>query len=372
MAQSTRKPKGLAIGMDLGDKRTFFHIREKNRVFGEGSIKTTPGEVRRFLKRFGPSLVAFEVGTHSPWILEIAEELGHKVVVANPRRLRLISENDRKTDQADAKYLSSLGQLNPELLAPVKHITPQARADLGVLDARSALVKVRGQLIGVCRGKVKPFGARLPTCSPESFSKKALEGIPEVLKPALMPLLGIIQEMTQAIKAYDREIGKIGEENYPEVAHLQQIPGVGPLTATTFVLKVGDPGRFRRSRKLGAYIGLVPKLDQSGDRNPQLGITKAGSPTLRRLLVQAAHYILGPFGQDSDLRRYGLSLAERGGKTGKKRAVIAVARKLATVLHRMMVTGEDYAPYYNSKRLGKKKKRKEPRRGRKKGKSRAI
>ncbi len=354
MGKSTRYPGGMAIGMDLGDKRTFFHIRDKEGFYAEGSIKTTRGSVKRFLSDFGPSLVAFEVGTHSPWVKELAESLGHRTIVANPRRLRLISENDRKTDRADAKYLACLAQLNPDLLAPIHHRSRETRAAIMMLGIRDGLVQARTQLINACRGMVKPFGEKLPECSTDSFHKKALEEIPKELKPVLSPALGAIKELTERIKQMDRKLAKLVEKRYPEVAHLQQVPGVGPVTSTAFVLIVEDPYRFERSRRLGSYVGLVPKMDQSGDRNPQLGITKAGSPMLRRLLVQASHYILGPFGPDSDLRRFGLRLAERGGKNGKKKAVVATARKLAVVLHRLMITGEDYDPFYSSKRREKK------------------
>jgi transposase len=111
-----------------------------------------------------------------------------------------------------------------------------------------------------------------------------------------------------------------------------------------FLLTIEDPARFAKSREVGPYVGLVPKQDESGESSPQLGITKTGDVMLRRLLVGSAHYILGPFGEDCDLRRQGMKLAARGGKNAKRRAIVAVARKLAVLLHRLWVTGEVYQP----------------------------
>lgn len=130
---------------------------------------------------------------------------------------------------------------------------------------------------------------------------------------------------------------------------LTQVNGVGTLTALTFVLTIGEPERFQRSRTVGAYFGLRPRQRESGDHEPQLHITKAGPPLMRRLLVNCAQYILGPLGQGCDLRRFGLALAARGGKSAKKRAVVAVARKLAVLLHRLWVTGEVYEPLRNAR-----------------------
>jgi transposase len=143
-------------------------------------------------------------------------------------------------------------------------------------------------------------------------------------------------------------IEQLCQEHYPETHHLRQVSGVGPITALAYVLTLDDPDRFRKSREVAPALGLVPKRDQSGDRDPQLRITKTGDSYLRRLLVGSAQYILGPFGPDCDLRRWGLKLAQRGGKNAKKRAVVAVARKLAVLLHHLWVTGEVYDPFYHS------------------------
>jgi transposase len=201
------------------------------------------------------------------------------------------------------------------------------------------------------RGAVKSFGARLPKCSAASFHKKAAGRLPEELAPALEPVLETIASLTTKVREYDRKLEALAEESYPETRLLRQVPGVGSLTALTFVLTIEDPSRFSDSRAVGAYLGLVPGKDQSGESDPQRRISKRGDEMLRRLLVGCAHYLMGPFGEDSDLRRHGEKLAARGGRNAKKRAVVAVARKLSVLLHRLWITGEAYEPLFNAKRL---------------------
>jgi transposase len=190
----------------------------------------------------------------------------------------------------------------------------------------------------------------LPECPARTFHKRAAAHIPEALRPALEPVLEQIASLTERIRQYDRRLEAICKDHYPETELLRQVEGVGPITALTFVLTLEDPYRFEKSRSVGAYLGLVPARDQSGDRDPQKRISKEGDEMLRRLLVGSAHYILGPFGSDSDLRRHGEKIASRGGKNAKKRAAVAVARKLAVLLHRLWVSAEVYDPLYNTHR----------------------
>jgi transposase len=287
-----------------------------------------------------------EVGTHSRWASQLLKELGYDVLVANARKLRAIYHNPRKGDRADAETLARLARLDPELLSPIHHRSPEAQADLAVLRSRDAIVRCRTLLINHTRDLVKSSGSRLPSCSADSFARKVAPDIPEPLRPALAPIIDTIASLTQQIQSYDQTNEELCSERYPETRLLRAISGVGPLTALAFILTLENPDRFRRSREVGPAIGLVPRRDQSGDQDPQLRITKTGDAYLRRLLVGSAQYILGPFGPDCDLRRWGLKLAERGGKNAKKRAVVGVARKLAIVLHHLWKTGEIYDPFY--------------------------
>ena len=192
----------------------------------------------------------------------------------------------------------------------------------------------------------------MPKCPARSFHKNATEHIPEALWPALVPILEQIGSLTQRIRDYDRKLEEISKDSYPETELLRRVEGIGPLTVLTFVLTVEDPYRFEKSRSVGAYLGLVPARDPSGDRDPQKRISKEVDEMLRKLLVGSAHYIIGPFGSDSDLRRHGEKIASRGGKNAKKRAAVAVARKLAVLLHSLWVSGEVYEPLRNTHRFG--------------------
>ena len=351
MDSSKEQPK-MTVGLDLGDKYSYLCLidLENGEVVEEGRLRTTPEALRR---RFAsePSLrIAIETGTHSPWVSRLLEGCGHEVLVANARKLRLIYANKRKTDEIDAENLARLARLDPKLLYPVRHRGETSQAHMAIIRSRQALVGCRTQLVNHVRGAVKSFGARLPKCPARSFHKNAAEHIPEALWPALEPVLEQIASLTERIRDYDRRLVAISKENYPETGLLCQVEGVGPLTALTFVLTLEDPYRFEKSRWVGAYLGLVPASDQSGDRDPQKRISKEGDEMLRRLLVGSAHYVLGPFGSDSDLRRHGEKIASRGGKNAKKRAAVAVARKLSVLLHRLWVTAEVYDPLHNAHR----------------------
>jgi transposase len=146
----------------------------------------------------------------------------------------------------------------------------------------------------------------------------------------------------------DRSVGA-DEVSPGGVAEADQ--GRGHAIALTFLLTLEDPHRFRKSRDVGCYLGLQPGRRKPGESDPQMHISKEGDPYLRTLLVQGAQHILGPFGIDCDLRRLGLKRAERGERNGKKRAIIATARKLVVLLHHLWVSGEVYAPLHNSKRM---------------------
>ena len=352
MDGSKGRPK-ITAGLDLGDKYSHLCLidTQSGEVMEEGRLRTTPEAFRRrFDSEQQPLRIAIEAGTHSPWVSRVLEECGHEVLVDNPRKVRLIYTNKRKTDEIDAENLARLARLDPKLLYPLKHRGEDAQAHLAIIRSREALVGCRTQLVNHVRGAVKSFGHRLPKCPARSFHKRAAEHVPEALWPALGPILETIGSLTQRIREYDRQLETISKEHYPETDLLSQVEGVGVLTALTFVLTLEDPYRFEKSRSVGAYLGLVPASDQSGDRDPQKRISKEGDEMLRKLMVGSAHYILGPFGSDSDLRRYGEKIASRGAKNAKKRAVVAVARKLSVVLHRLWVTAEAYDPLYNTHR----------------------
>jgi transposase len=339
------------IGLDLGDKFSFITIIDpEGELVEESRLPTTKASFRRKFSALQPCRVAMEVGAHSRWASHLLKELGHNVLVANARKLRAIYHNPRKGDRADAETLARLARLDPELLSPIHHRSPQAQADLALLRSRDALVRSRTLLVNHARSIVKTSGDRLPSCSADAFATKVASAIPDSLQPALLPIVETIASLTRQIRTYDQQIERLCRDQYPDTLRLREISGIGPLTALGYILTLENPDRFRRSRQVGPAIGLVPRRDQSGDQDPQLRITKTGDPYLRQLLVNAAHYILGPFGPDCDLRRWGLKLAERGGKNAKKRAVVAVARKLAILLHHLWKTDEVYDPFFHTRK----------------------
>lgn len=336
----------LTIGIDLGDRLSHYCILTRDGdVLLEGRLQSTPAAFRAQFASFPATLIALEVGTHSRWVSSLLADMGHEVVVANASQVHLIHKSSRKTDKVDARTLARLVRLDPTLLSPVQHRSNEAQAHLCLIRARQALVASRTQLINCVRGIVKSFGERLPRCSSESFFGKTTALIPDVLRPALDPLRKQIAILSAQIQEYEKQILQVADKRFPETQALRTVPGVGPLTALSFVLTLEDSARFRKSRDVGSYLGLVPEQSQSGASAPQLGISKAGNGYLRKLLVGSAQYILGPLGPDTDLRRWGCELARRGGPNAKKRAVVAVARKLAVLLHRLWIDQAEYQPF---------------------------
>jgi transposase len=333
------------IGMDVGDKVSHYCVlNREGEIVEEARVGSTKKALEQTFGALPHSRIALEAGTHSGWMSRLLHSLGHEVIVANARQLRLISESSRKDDRTDARTLARLARADPELLRPIRHRSEQAQQHLTVIRVRAALLEARTALINAARGLVKVFGERLPACDADYLGGKQLEPLPVELRTRLRPLVEEVESLTKKIQESNREIEQIAREHYPETGLLRQVSGVGPLIALTYVLTVDDPRRFAKSRDVGCYVGLRPKRSQSGESQPQLRITKEGDRYLRAMLVQGAHYILGWRGPDTDLRRWGLHLAARGGKSAKKRAIVAVARKLAVLLHKLWTTGEVYEP----------------------------
>jgi len=338
-----------AAGVDIGDRKCDICVMNPSgEVVEETQIPTNPIAVQRFFEKTERGRVAMEVGTHSSWIDELVSSLGFEVYVANARKLRAIWDNDDKTDRTDARLLAEIVQVRPGLLRPIKHRGQEARIDLKLVHARVALVEARTKLINHVRGSVKSLGSRMPDCDAAAFHKTVSE-LPKEVGEILEPVMKQIGDLTALIKGYNKAIeNKVKED--PAASLLAQVKGVGDVIALAFVSTVEDPNRFPQTRKIGSYLGLRPRLDKSCTIDKQLRITKSGDKTLRSLLVNSAHYILGPFGPDCDLRRWGLKLTETGGKNAKKRAIVAVARKLSVLLLTLWKKGAPYDPLYQAKR----------------------
>jgi transposase len=341
----------LTIGLDLGDRNSCYCVLdEAGQIQLEQRVRTNAKGLREVFDGMPRSRVALETGTHSPWISRLLRQLGHEVIVAHARKVRLIGESRKKDDRLDAQTLARLARIDPELLCPVQHRSARAQADLTVIRARAALVRTRTALVNSARSLAKSYGERLRGCNARNMNPEKAAGLSPELQAALQPLLAALEALSEQIAEYNQRIETLAQESYPQVALLKQIKGVGTLIALTFVLTLEDPHRFRKSRDVGCYLGLQPGRRNSGQSEPQMHISKEGDPYLRTLLVQGAQHILGPFGVDCDLRRWGLRLAERGGKSGKKRAIVATARKLAVLLHHLWVSGELYELLHNRSR----------------------
>jgi transposase len=346
--------KSITIGMDMGDKKhTVCVMDSEGKILAQDDITNTSESIQKFFVKWPKAVVAMEAGTHAGWVSRLLADMDHKVLVGNPRKLRAIWDSTMKSDTRDAEMLARLARVDPQLLSPIKPRSAKTQADLAVVRTRKALVDARSSLISHARSMVKGFGCRISNCSPECFHTRLLEELVPELAPALDPLRKSIEEMSKQIRHYDKLVEQMGKESHPETQVLQTIPGVGPVTSLAFTLTLEDSSRFIKSRDVGPYIGLTPRKDQSGQQDKQLGITKAGDTLLRSLLVNCAQYIMGAFGPDSDLKRFGLKLASRGGKNAKRRAIVAVARKLAILMHRLWVTGETYDPFHQDKKKNK-------------------
>lgn len=342
----------ITVGIDLGDKKHAICVLDAGgEIIEERTITNHRESLRRLSAKYPGARVVMEVGSHSPWTSRLLKGLGHEVLVANARKLRAIYMNDRKSDNRDAEMLARIGRMDPKLLHPVAHQSEEAQRDLLEIKQRDSMVRQRVNLISTVRFTLKSLGIRVASPNTSCFARRARltlgESEPEVLA-VVEPMLGLIDAITETVKELTRRIEQMGETKYPETKRLRQITGIGPITALAFRLTIGDPERFADSRDVGAYLGLVPKRDQSGAVDKEMRISKAGDAYLRKLLVSAAQYVLGPFGPDCDLRRRGLELEARGGRGAKKKAVVAVARKLAVLMHALWRKEADYRPLRNA------------------------
>jgi transposase len=347
-ATVSKRTSSVTIGMDLGDKRhKYCVLNESGKVVKTGDIANSRGQLEAIARSYVGSRVVLECGTHSPWVSRYLEGLGMKVIVANARKTRAISENERKSDERDAELLARLGRVDPALLHPVIHGSEQAQHDMLQIKLRDALVRNRASLINAVRFTLKSLGYAVSNPSSASFHKTVGSEIPASCRVLIAPILAALEELSVRIKELETSIAQMARQRYPQAQKLQQIAGVGPITSIYFVLKIGEPARFARNRDVGAFLGLCPRRDQSGNTDKELRISKCGDRYLRRLLVNAAQYVLGPFGAPSALRDHGLRLTKEEGGTAraKKRAVVAVARKLAVLMLSLWKSQSSYQPF---------------------------
>jgi len=344
MQQASTQPVDSCFGLDLGDLSSNHCLVDgQGQIVREGTVETTREALMQLFSAVPRSRVVMEATRNTHWVRQVLKAAGHEVIVANPRQLHLISKSLRKTDRNDARILARVGRLDLELLRPVHERSDLSMQVRLVMRSRTSLVRMRTKLINLVRGSVKVFGYRMPTCTAEHFHIKARLAMPAELRETLTPLLDTLEGFGEKIKAYDRQIAQLCEQ-FPQTKVFQQVRGVGPLVSLTFLMCVEDPRRFKDSRSVGVYIGLTPGSRQSGNSDPRMRITKQGDGELRALLVTAATHIMRRSAPDTDLKRYGRRIAQSGTPRDRGRAKIAVARKLAVLLHRLWLTGEVYEP----------------------------
>jgi transposase len=342
--ETTQDQPAMTVGLDLGDRHSHYCLlNEEGEVIEEGRMQSTATAFRRHFEGEPRQRIALECGTHSPWVSRLLQTLGHQVIVANARKIPAITASQSKNDRNDAELLARFAAHDPKLLSPVRHRSLERQQDLNLIQARATLVRARTMIVNALRGLVKSAGGRLPACSTESLPVRVRASLPPALAAVALPLLEQIDLLNRQIDSMDEQIEKLADK-YPEIRVLRTVPGVGPLVASAYVLTLDRPDAAA-NRSAGAFLGLRPGQSQSGESDPQRRISKAGDGYLRSLLVQSAQYILGRFGRDSALRRWGLKLASTGGKRGKKRAIVAVARKLAVLLHSMWRSGQHFQPF---------------------------
>ena len=347
MQNATTTVPETTIGLDLGDRITHGCVLDAAaRVVERFRFPTTRAGVAQAYADRSPCRVALEVGTHSPWMSRDLQAMGHEVIVANAREVQSITRSSRKNDAADAEQLARLARSDPKLLRPIRHRGEDVQRDRALLIVRRKIVDTRMSLVSQAHGLAKAQGERLPRCRPEAFVKNVHPVADRF--PGLAALLAIVEALDAQIKQLDEELDRMCRQTYPETELLTQVPGVGPVTALTYLLTIEDPARFASSRRVGSYLGLRPKQRDSGERRSELSISKEGDGELRRLLVQCAQSVLSR-GPDSDLQRAGLRRVARGGAAAKKKAVIAVARKLAVLLHHLWKTGQVYEPLHHDR-----------------------
>jgi transposase len=338
--EAQEKPE-MTVGLDLGDRYSHYCLLNGDGdVVEQGRIQSTEAALRRHFAGEFEMRIALECGTHSPWVSRLLTTLGHQVIVANARKIPAITGSESKNDRNDAEKLARFAAYDPKLLSPLQHRSAERQLDLNLIHARATLVRARTMIVNALRGLVKSAGGRLPACSTESLPARVAQAIPPALAVVTTPLTEQIALLNTQIDGMDKQIEKLAAK-YPEIRLLRTVPGVGPIVAAAYVLTLDRPDTAS-NRSAGAFLGLRPGQSQSGDADPQKRISKTGDSCLRSLLVQSAQYILGRFGPDSELRRWGLKLAATGGKRGKKRALVAVARKLAVILHSMWRNGQSF------------------------------
>ena len=347
------------IGIDIGDRTSELCVlSDTNVVLVRGAVPTDRATIRDMFQQLKPTTVVMETGTHSAWMDRDIRACGHRVLVASARRVAQVLKDKKKNDRRDAQQLALLAAFNEEFLGVVNHRSEQAQLSLGKLKVRDHLIRARTRACNTMRGLVKSHGYRLPKVEPQRMTALAAGALPAEIQELIEPLVKVVETLNGKIEEQDKELARLAQESYPQTKYVEQIHGVGLIVSLAFVLTIDEAERFERSRDVGNYLGLTPAQDQSGESNPELRITRDGDGLMRSLLVNAAQTVMRKNSPECDLKRHGEKLAGDGGKIARKKAVVAVARKLGVLMHKLLVSKAPYNPQHNLQQMQKQEQQK--------------
>lgn len=337
----------ITIGMDLGDKKhAIVGLDAKANIVLRRWLPNDQDSLRTFFERNKGAEIGMETGTHCRWISVLATECGCKAYIGNAHKLRSIFGNTHKNDMRDAEEIANLLHENKRHFHPVM-LRDQEHQDLvQLVKMREVAMTDRTRSINAIRGMAKANGARIADCDADSFHRQlklVLMTLPDNLIRLFRPQIELLKAINATIKAYGKLIDRYRKQHFKEeCALLETIPGIGPINSTSFVAFAGDVKRFRHACDVGPYFGLTAGRDQSSDKDEPKKITKEGNKFVRHLLVNAANNIMKASAANTELKQFALRVWGERGKIAKRKAKVALARKLAVTMAAMLRNGTAY------------------------------
>lgn len=332
----------LYVGLDVSLMETSICVVDRDgTIVDEGTVLSEPKAIVRYFanKAHEVSRIGLESGPTSTWLWHELKALGFPVICIDARHAKAaLAMQVNKTDRNDAIGIARIMQTGWFREVQVKRLScHEVRA---ALNSRALLVKMNRDVENQMRGILKNFGLIIGKVGRSAFPIRVRELLEErpILERAILPLLGLREQLKAEITEFDRMFLQMTRDN-DTARRLTTVPGVGPITALTFISTIDDPARFRRSRSVGAYIGLTPKRYASGEIDRMGRISRCGDGMLRSYLYEAAGVLLTRVPKWSPIKAWGVKLAKR---IGFKKAKIAVARKLAVIMHRMWCDGTEF------------------------------
>ena len=330
------------IGIDVHKKTSQVCIGTESGELIELRISTSHEALATVFAERARARIVIEASTESEWVARWLEELGHEVIVADPNFAPMYATRSRKvkTDRRDARTLCEACRLGA--YRPAHRASDEARHRRAQIAVREALVRTRTKFISLTRALLRREGIRIRSGGTPTFVTRVEElSLPAHLSLEVAPLLAMLEPLTGQIRAADKRLSKLVEDD-EVVARLCTVPGIGPVTAVTFVAVVDRVARFQSAAQVRAYLGLVPREYSSGERRMRGHLTKAGNSRLRSLLVEAAWGVLRHKKPETEaLREWTLRISAR---RGKRIAAVALARKLAGILYAMWRDQKPFEP----------------------------